>query len=130
MKILVKTFVIAALLAMTFVTNASNKNDEPTKGKTFEVGMFQSVNSMKMNVMIQKTTDKDLTVVLKNNKGEILISEHVRKNDSNYHAKYDLSELEDGKYIFEFTKGDEKLVKEVNLVTTRPTIINRQIALN
>lgn len=130
MKILVKNFAIAALSFMTFIANATDKIVDPTKAKTFEVGMFQSVNSMKMNVMIQKTTDKDLTIVLKDNKGEILISEHVRKNDSNYHGKYDLSELEDGKYTFEFTKGDEKLVKEVNLVTNKPTKIYRQIALN
>ncbi len=65
---------MAALSAMTFLTNASTKNAEATKAKTFEVGMFKRVNSMKMNVMIQKTTDKDLIVVLKDNKGEILIN--------------------------------------------------------
>ncbi|MEY4538483.1 MAG: hypothetical protein RLZZ306_240 [Bacteroidota bacterium] len=130
MKTLLKSFAIAALTAMTFISNATDQNGTPTKAKTFEVGMFQSANSMKMNVMIEKTTDKDLTVVLKDSKGEILIREHVGKKDKSYHAKYDLSELEDGKYTFEFTKGDEKLVKEVNLVTTKPTAINRQIALN
>ena len=135
MKNLVKTFAIAALTAMTFISNATDKSAAPagvapTKATTFEVGMFQSVNSMKMNVMIEKTTDKDLTVVLKDSKGETLIREHVAKKDKSYHAKYDLSQLEDGKYTFEFTKGDEKLVKEVNLVTTKPTSINRQIAMN
>ena len=130
MKILVKTFAIAALSAMTFIANASDKNADPTKAKTFEVGMFQSINSMKMNVMIQKSNDKDLTVVLKDAKGDILITEHINKKDVNYHAKYDLSQLEDGKYTFEFTNGAEKLVKEINLVTTKPTTISRQIALN
>ena len=130
MKNLVKTFAIAALTAMTFISNATDYSVAPTKATTFEVGMFQSVNSMKMNVLIEKTTDKDLTVVLKDSNGEILIKERVAKNDKSYHAKYDLSALEDGKYTFEFTKGDEKLVKEVNLVTTKPTAINRQIALN
>ena len=130
MKNLVKTFAIAALTAMTFISNATDHSVAPTKATTFEVGMFQSVNSMKMNVLIEKTTDKDLTVVLKDSNGEILIKERVAKNDKSYHAKYDLSALEDGKYTFEFTKGDEKLVKEVNLVTTKPTAINRQIALN
>lgn len=134
MKNLVKTFAIAALSAMTFISNATNKvaptGVAPTKAATFEVGMFQSVNSMKMNVMIEKTTDKNLTVILKDSKGEVLITERVAKNDKSYHAKYDLSELEDGKYTFEFTKGDEKLVKEINLITTKPTAVNRQIALN
>ena len=64
---------------MIFVTNPLPKNAEPTKAKTFEVGMFQRVKSMKMNVMIQETIDKYLTITLKNNKGETLISEHVRK---------------------------------------------------
>ena len=135
MKTLVKTFAIAALSAMTFFSNATDNSTAPvgaasTKAKTFEVGMFQSINSMKMNVLIEKSTDKDLTVVLKDSKGEILITERVDKKDKSYHGKYDLSELEDGKYTFEFTKGDEKIVKEVNLVTTKPTVINRQIALN
>ena len=130
MKTLLKTFAIAALTAMTFISNATEENVAPTKAKTFEVGMFQSANTLKMNVMIEKSTDKDLTVVLKDSKGEILITERVAKKDKSYHAKYDLSELEDGKYTFEFTKGDEKLVKEVNLVTTKPTTINRQIAVN
>ena len=130
MKTLLKTFAIAALTAMTFISNATDKNGTPTKTKTFEVGMFQSANTMKMNVMIEKTTDENLSVVLKDSKGDILISEKVAKKDKSYHAKYDLSELEDGKYTFEFTKGNEKLVKEVNLVTTKPAAINRQIALN
>jgi hypothetical protein len=129
MKTLVKTFAIAVLSAMTFISNAKDNTVEPTKAKTFEVGMFQTINSLKMNVMIEKTTDKDLLVVLKDAKGEILIREHISKKDKNYHGKYDMSQLEDGKYTFEFTKGDEKIVKEVNLVTTRPTTINRQIAL-
>lgn len=83
-----------------------------------------------MNAMIEKSTDKSLLVVLKNEKREILYNERVSKNAKLFHGKYDLSELADGKYTFEFTKRDENLMKEVNLVTTKPTIINRQITLN
>jgi hypothetical protein len=129
MKNLAKTFAIAALSAISLISNAGDKNADPTKAKTFEIGMFQSVNSMKMNVMIEKSTDKDLTVVLKDSKGEVLVREHIRKNEKSYHAKYDMSELEDGKYTFEFSKGDETITKEVNLVTTKPTVASRQIAV-
>ena len=117
MKTLVKTFAIAALSAMTFIANAANTNAAPTKSKTFEVGIYQSINTMKMNVLIEKSTDKDLTVVLKDKNGEILASEKVNKNEKTYHAKFDMSGLEDGKYTFEFTKGNEKVVKEVQLST-------------
>lgn len=129
MKTLANTFAIAALSAISFISNAGDKNADPTKAKSFEIGMYQSVNSMKMNVMVEKSTDKDLTVVLKDSRGEILVKDHVGKNEKNYHAKYDMSNLEDGKYTFEFSKGTEKIVKEINLTTTKPTSISRQIAV-
>ena len=125
MKTLVKTFAIAALSAITFISNATDKNADPTKSKTFDVGIYQSINTMKMNVLIEKSTDKDLTVVLKDKNGEILASERVDKNEKTYHAKFDMSALEDGKYTFEFTKGDEKVIKEVELSTKT----NRQLAM-
>ena len=115
MKNLVKTFAIAALTAVSFISNANNGGVAPTKSKTFEVGMYQSVNTMKMNVMIEKSTDKNLLVVLKDEKGNVLYNERITKGAKSYHGKYDLSELGDGKYTFEFTKGDEKMIKEVNL---------------
>ena len=130
MKNLVKTFAIAALSAMTFISNANGANAAsagiaPTKSKTFEVGIYQSVNTLKMNVLIEKSTDKDLMIELKDKNGEILASERVSKNEKTYHAKFDMSALEDGKYTFEFTKGNEKLVKEVELSTKT----NRQLAM-
>jgi hypothetical protein len=129
MKNLVKTFAIAALSALSFISNAAPTGVAPTKSKTFEVGMYQSVNTMKMNIMIEKSTDKNLIVTLRNEKGEILCNERVTKNAKMYHGKYDLSELADGKYTFEFTKGDEKVIKEVNLSSQKPTESARQIVV-
>lgn len=130
MKTLVKTFAIAALSAITFISNATDTNfapagAAPTKSKTFEVGIFKSVNTLKMNVMIEKSTDRDLMVILKDKNGEILASERVGKNDKTYHAKFDMSRLEDGIYTFEFTKGNEKVTKEVELSTKT----DRQLAM-
>jgi hypothetical protein len=129
MKTLVKTFAIAALSAMTFISNATNNvaptSAAPTKSKTFEVGIFQSVNTMKMNVMIEKSTDENLIVELKDKNGDTLASERVGKKDKVYHAKFDMSELEDGKYTFVFTKGDERVTKDIELSTKT----DRQIAL-
>lgn len=130
MKTLVKTFAVVALLITTSLARAEDNNADPKKTMSFEIGLFQSKNSMKMNVIIEKTADKDLIVRLRDSKGEILVTEHVNKKDTSYHAKYDMSELVDGKYTFEFTQGRDKMVKEVNLVTTKPTEINRQITLN
>jgi hypothetical protein len=129
MKNLAKTFAIAALSAISLISNASNNGAAPTKSKTFEVGMYQSVNTLKMNVVIEKNTDSNLTVTLKNEKGDELYSEKINKNSKLYHGKFDMSNLEDGKYTFEFIKGGEKIVKEVNLATETPTESNRQIVL-
>jgi hypothetical protein len=129
MKNLVKTFVIAALSTVSLISNGADNNSTPTKSKTFEVGMYQSVNTLKMNVMIEKSTDKNLSVALKDEKGNVLYNERVTKGTKSYHGKYDLSELADGKYTFEFTKGDEKVIKEVNLSSEAPTESNRQIVV-
>ena len=130
MKNLVKTFAIAALSAVSLISNGAVSNTAPTKSKTFEVGMYQSVNTMKMNVMIKKSADKNLSVILKDEKGNVLYSERVTKGTECYHGKYDLSELADGKYIFEFIKGDEKVIREVNLSSEAPTERSRLIAMN
>jgi hypothetical protein len=127
MKNLVKTFAIAALSAMTFVSNATDNSTAPTKSKTFEVGMYQSVNTLKMNVLIEKSTDKNLTVTLKDEKGNILCNDQLGKKSAKYHGKYDMSNLADGKYTFEFTKGDEKVVKEVNLFSVEAIEDSRKI---
>ena len=130
MKNLVKIFTIAALSAVSLISNGAGNNTVPTKSKTFEVGMYQSVNTLKMNVMIEKSTDKNLSVVLKDEKGNILHDERVTKGTKNYHGTYDLSGLADGKYTFEFTKGDEKVIKEVHLTSEAPTESSRFIAIN
>jgi hypothetical protein len=129
MKTIVKTFAIAALSALSLVATA--KTIGPTKTKTFEVGMFQSTNTMKMNVLIEKTEGQKMTILLKNEGGEIIHREVVEKNAANYAGKFDLSQLADGKYTFEFSSGKETVTKVVNLSTnTKPVELNRNIALN
>ena len=130
MKNFVKFFAVTALSAVSLISNGAVNNTAPTKLNTFEVGMYQSVNTMKMNVMIKKSADKSLSVVLKDEKGNVLYSERVTKGTECYHGKYDLSELADGKYTFEFIKGDEKVIKEVNLSSEAPTESSRLIAIN
>lgn len=129
MKNLVKTFAITALSVVSLISNANDVGVAPTKSKTFEVGMYQSIHTLKMNVMIEKSTDKNLSVVLKDGKGNVLYNERLTKGTRSFHGKYDLSELADGKYTFEFTKGDEKIIKEVNLSSEVPTENARQIVV-
>lgn len=129
MKTIVKTFAIAALSALSLVATA--KTFGPTKAKTFEVGMFQSMNTMKMNVLVAKAEGQKMTILLKNEAGEIIHREVVEKSLASYSSKFDLSQLTDGKYFFEFSSGKETVTKEINLLTnTKPVELNRSIALN
>lgn len=130
MKTFVKTIAIAVISVMTFAVNAADNNSNPAmKAKTFEVGMYQSVNSLKMNVIIEKTIGKELMVALKDENGSTLYQERVSKNETTYHGKFDLSQLKDGKYTFVFTKGEEKITKQVSLGTQQPTESNRLIVV-
>ena len=121
MKTLVKTFAIALLSAVSFISNATTDNNGNLNAqKTFAVGVYQTINTMKMNVMVEKLAGKRLSVILKSESGEVLHAEYIRKNDTAYRGKFDLQELEDGKYTFEISDGESKIVKNVQVGTVKP----------
>ena len=130
MKNLLKTLVIALFLGITFTSNAEEKNPTPMKSKTFEVGMYQSINTLIMVINIEKTGNEDLLIVLKDEEGNIISKNYVGKRNQTYRGRFDMSELKDGKYFFEFIKGYEKILKDVELQSTAPKESIRQILLN
>jgi glucose uptake protein GlcU len=130
MKNLLKTLAIALFLGITFTSNAEEKNSTPMKSKTFEVGMYQSINTLTMVVNIEKTRDDALSIVLKDESGNVISKSLATKKSQTYRGKFDMSELKDGKYSFEFTKGNEKIVKDVELQSNTPKEIIRQISLD
>ncbi len=132
MKTFIKSFAIAVLSVMSFVASATTKNEPASNKKSFAVGMYRTINTMKMNLLIEKTAGKNLFISLKNEKGDVLHKERVSKNSQKYHGKFDLTELEDGTYSFEITDGDSKIVKNVNIGTKNPEPVSedRFISLN
>ena len=130
MKNLLKNLVIALFIGITFTSNAEEKNSTPMKSKTFEVGMYQAINTLTMVVNIEKTGNDALLVVVKDENGNIISKSFVGKKDQTYRGKFDMSELKDGKYSLEFTKGNEKIVKDVELQSNAPKEIIRQISLD
>ena len=128
-NLLTATATVLMAIASAFFAHANDGNVNPNKSKTFEVGMYQGMNSLVINVMIEKVEDQQLSVILKDAKGKVLVIEKIAKHKSNYHGKYDMTGLEDGKYTFEFVKGDEKIIKEIELKSTEPQEFVRQITL-
>ncbi len=133
MKTLVKNFAIALFTTVSFFANANTDTNEATNAKkTFAVGVYQTINTLKMNVMIEKLAGKNLTVHLKNEDGDVIHTEYIGKKQTAYHGKFDLKELEDGKYSFEISDGSTKIVKNVQVGTSKPapSSSDRFISLN
>ena len=128
-NLLIAVATVLMAIASSFFARANDGNVNPNKSKTFEVGMYQGINSLVMNVMIEKTEDQQLFVILKDAKGTVLVTEKIAKPKTLYHGKYDMTGLEDGKYTIEFIKGDERIVKEIELKSTQPQEFVRQITL-
>ena len=128
MKKALKTFAIALTTGVfTFSTVLASepigKKDESkiVSKRTFEVGMYRIINSMKVNVLIEKQEGKSLDITLKNDRNEVIYSEVIGKKISKFSKKFDLVGLSDGKYRFEISNGKEAITKEVNLETHAPT---------
>jgi len=116
----VKNFALA-LVAGLFTFSAVSATELP-EGKTFDVGMYRVVNTMKINVMIAKEQGNWVEIRLKNADNETIYVEVVNRKTKQFAKKFDLEGLEDGKYRFEITNGKETIVKEINLQTNAPTV--------
>lgn len=128
MKTTVENFAIALVAGVfTFSTVVASepigkKDESKTASKrTFNVGMYRVINSMKVNVLIEKQDGKALDITLRNDRNEIIYSEVVGKQTNKFSKKFDLTGLSDGKYRFEISNGKEVISKEVNLETHAPT---------
>jgi hypothetical protein len=119
MKNFTKSIAIAAITALSFTSMAFNGNENDAnstkKSNSFAVGMYQSVNTMKMNVLIKKDGGQRIHIILKNLNGDILYSEYLSKKESIYARKFDFNEIENGQYSFEISNGKTTEVKTVKI---------------
>ena len=124
MKKTIKNFAVA--LAAGIFTFSTVLATEPvaTKldgNKSFDVGMYRIINSMRVSVAIEKTQGNVVEIRLKNDKNEVIYTEFVGKKSVKFAKKFDLTGLADGKYRFEISNGKEMITKEINVETHQPT---------
>lgn len=119
MKKSVKNFALA-LVAGLFTFTAVSAT-ELAEGKTFDVGMYRVVNTMKINLTIAKEQGNWVEIRIKNEKNETIYVEIVNRKTTQFAKKFDLQSLEDGKYRFEISNGKETVTKEINLQTKLPS---------
>lgn len=115
-----KPLAVALVASMFAIASANAEPTKPSDKKSFEVGMYRVVNTMKMNVLIEKIPGTWVEIRLKDSKNETVHVEFAQKKLTTFAKKFDLTGLEDGKYTFEITNGKETVKKEFELSTKVP----------
>lgn len=123
MKTTFKTFAVAlALFATTFTANAEDK--ETKKAAGFATGIYATKGG-KINVLVEKANvDANTTLLLKNEKGDVVYQETVGKKNLKFGRTLNVDELKSGTYQIEVTSQGETTSKsfEVSSQETERTL--------
>ncbi|GAB3174338.1 hypothetical protein [Telluribacter humicola] len=90
---------------------------DAAKKASFQVGMYRVINSLKMNVMVEKKLGERVIVRLLDQKGKVLFEDVLSKRQQKYGRKLDFSEIKDGNYTVVVTNGTNEIVKDIRLAT-------------
>lgn len=105
----------AAFCFLLVGTAASAQGDNCKS--TFKVGMYPVVNTLKMNLLIEKEKGTPLIVTLRDEENKVVHRQVLSRNSTMIGQKLDFSDTEDGKYYLTITDGDNKITKEIKLDT-------------
>jgi len=89
---------------------------QPQKA-SFQVAMYQVINSLKMNLRIEKLGEEQLTIKILDQHGKVLYKDLLSKKRHMYARVLNFSELGDGEYSIVVSNGKEEIVKELSLST-------------
>jgi ribosomal protein S6 len=113
---------IACALALTTSVAFAKPTEEKTSNNrpeaTFESSAFVTADA-NVRVAIKKNAPQKVYLTLKNANGEVLFAETVGKKEMAYAAKINVSDLNDGSYQLEITSGQNRVVKQLNLVSKK-----------
>ena len=84
---------------------------------SFQVAMYRVINSLNMNVRIEKAGNDLVTVKIIDQHGVVLYRDLVGKKQNKYGRTLNFSELGDGKYRVVVSNGKDEVVKELQLST-------------
>jgi hypothetical protein len=114
MKTIVKTIACALALSTSVAFATTDKTTTDQKPVKFEVGAYVAKDET-IRVAINKNTATRLKVSLKNANGQVLYSQIMGRNESNFATKLNIDDLGAGIYKLEVSDGTEKIVKELNV---------------
>jgi hypothetical protein len=127
MKSFISSVLVALAVSASTVTFANSDNEK--EAGTYQVGLYPSAQNAKVNVMVAKEKGSLLSVQLLDGSGAVLVTQQLDKNETTTRTRFDLSQLQDGKYKVVVTDGASKIVKEVNLQTKTPVQPERSVSV-
>jgi hypothetical protein len=104
MKNQIKTIAIALLLGITFYSNADTLPAKPSI-KTYAISMYKVNGESLYNLFINKIVGSNLKIMLKDANNETVYEKFIRKNETKFRTKLNLTEMEKGHYILEISDG-------------------------
>ncbi|RRB18333.1 hypothetical protein [Larkinella knui] len=90
-----------------------------TRTKSMGVAVYRSINTAKMNLLIENYIEVPLKVTLMGENKEVLHTEKVSKRLKKYWRKFDMETMKDGLYTFEISDGFTKVTKSFRLETQK-----------
>lgn len=108
-------------LNLPATTRASDSLSDPSTvqplNPSFQVAMYRVINSLNMNLRIEKMGEDKLTIKILDERGKVLYEELMGKKRYTYARVLNFSELGDGEYSIVVSNGKEEIVKELSLST-------------
>ncbi len=108
-----------SLMSFSEAGQKETRDDSSVKAPQFRASVIQSgTKGYKVKLAVDKGTDENLRIYLKDKGGKIYYSELFSKKEDKYRRIFNLSDMGDGTYYFELYYNNQKLTKEVQLETT------------
>ena len=114
MKNQIKTFVTALLFGLVFYTNANTLPAKPSL-KTYALSMYKVNGESAYNIFINKLEGNTLKITLRNLQNEIVYEQFMGKNETKFRTKLNLRDVDNGKYFFEVTDGNNIETKALEI---------------
>ena len=133
--IFVGTLSLASTLAFAFSKESKKSNPrvenhtiESRTAVTFETSAYVTKDAS-IKLAVKKNAPERVYITLRSANNEVLYRETINKNEMSYAAKINVNELTDGVYKLEIATDKDRVVRRLNLFSSKMEI-DRRITVN
>ncbi|MBD2701915.1 hypothetical protein IC229_14800 [Spirosoma sp. BT702] len=106
----------------------SGRRDRPTKLAHFQMSTYISAGG-KLNINVNKELGGQVNLQLADAAGKLYFEKIMQERDTTARFRLDVSDLKDGDYIIKVSNGLEVELREIKLLTPKPTPITRTLTV-